>query len=338
MPEELGEIADRWSITLTRKVAQGGMGAIYEGRLKGAEGFEKKVAVKTLLDRWGNDARFMELFVAEAKLVSDLVHENIVQIYQLGRRAAGGFYIVMEFVDGLPLRKFLDRHIERGERIPEALAVHIASRIARGLAYAHTFHDRCGRCLHIVHRDVCLGNILVTTEGLAKLTDFGIAKALPMQIIGDDWLTGKIRYMSPEQAAREKVDFRSDIYSLGAVLFELLAQDTIRPHDAEPRRTPFAGIEAPWHLLPRETGPEVLEILHTALAPDPANRYPETSAMARALEYYIYKDGYGPTIQTVEAYMRKHFPELYCFEPPAGAAAVSGTVATTADETALDKT
>ncbi len=319
MSDELEEIADRWSITLTRKVAQGGMGAIYEGRLRGAEGFAKKVAVKTLLDRWSNDARFMKLFVAEAKLVCDLVHENIVQIYQLGRRASGGYYIVMEFVDGLPLRKFLDRHIELGKRIPEPLAVHIVSRIARGLAYAHTFHDRCGRCLHIVHRDVCLGNILVTTEGLAKLTDFGIAKALPMQIIGDDWLTGKIRYMSPEQAAREKVDFRSDIYSLGAVLFELLAHDTVRPHDADPRRTPFAGIPVPWSMLPRETGPEVVDLLRTALDPDPARRFQETSAMARALEYYIYKDGYGPTIQTVEAYMRQHFPDLYCFEAPPSA-------------------
>jgi len=335
MAEELGEIADRWTITLTRKVAQGGMGAIYEGRLKGAEGFEKKVAVKTLLDRWSNDARFMELFVAEAKLVCDLVHENIVQIYQLGRRAAGGYYIVMEFVDGLPLRRFLDRHIERGARIPEPLAVHIVSRIARGLAYAHTFHDRCGRCLHIVHRDVCLGNVLITTEGLAKLTDFGIAKALPMQIIGDDWLTGKIRYMSPEQAAREKVDFRSDIYSLGAVLFEMLAHETIRPHDADPRRTPFAEIPVPWPLLPKETGAEVVDLLRTALDPDPAKRFQETSEMARALEYYIYKDGYGPTIQTVEAYMRKHFPELYCFEAPAPSAESPAPAA--ADETAVDE-
>ncbi|MBM4155827.1 MAG: serine/threonine protein kinase [Lentisphaerae bacterium] len=335
MAAELEEIADRWSITLTRKVAQGGMGAIYEGRLKGAEGFEKKVAVKTLLDRWSNDARFMKLFVAEAKLVCDLVHENIVQIYQLGRRTSGGYYIVMEFVDGLPLRRFLDRHIEQGKRIPEPLAVHIVSRIARGLAYAHTFHDRSGRRLHIVHRDVCLGNVLITTEGLAKLTDFGIAKALPMQIIGDDWLTGKIRYMSPEQAAREKVDFRSDIYSLGAVLFEMLAHETIRPHDADPRRTPFAEIPVPWSLLPKETGAEVVDLLRTALDPDPSKRFQETSEMARALEYYIYKDGYGPTIQTVEAYMRKHVPELYSFEtpaPPAGAPAPA-----VADETAVDE-
>lgn len=332
MPEELGEIADRWSITLTRKVAQGGMGAIYEGRLKGAEGFEKKVAVKTLLDRWSNDARFMKLFVAEAKLVCDLVHENIVQIYQLGRRASGGYYIVMEFVDGLPLRKFLDRHIELGKRIPEPLAVHIVSRIARGLSYAHTFHDRCGRRLNIVHRDVCLGNVLVTTEGLAKLTDFGIAKALPMQIIGDDWLTGKIRYMSPEQAAREKVDFRSDIYSLGAVLFEMLAHETIRPHDADPRRTPFAEIPVPWSLLPKETGAEVVDLLRTALDPDPDRRFQETSAMARALEYYIYKDGYGPTIQTVEAYMRQHFPDLYGFETPPAPPAAAGPAAETVVE------
>ena len=285
------------------------MGAMWEGGLKGGGGFERRVAVKTLRDRWSNDARFMELFVAEAKLVCDLVHENIVQIYQLGRRTSGGYYIVMEFVDGLPLRRFLDRHIEEGKRIPEPLAVHIVSRIARGLAYAHTFHDRCGRCLHIVHRDVCLGNVLITTEGLAKLTDFGIAKALPMQIIGDDWLTGKIRYMSPEQAAREKVDFRSDIYSLGAVLFEMLAHETIRPHDADPRRTPFAEIPVPWPLLPTETGAEVVDLLRTALDPDPAKRFQETSQLARAPERegrmnIVMRDGRvfrGTAVQIVKA-------------------------------------
>lgn len=316
MAGELKEISDRWVIALTRKVAQGGMSVVYEGELKGCEGFEKKVAVKMLLDNWTNDARFMKLFIGEAKLVSDLVHENIVQIYQLGRIPEGPYYIVMEFVEGLPLRRFLDYHLRAGRSVPEPLAIHIASRIARGLSYAHTFKDRQGRRLDIVHRDVCPNNVLMTTEGLSKLTDFGIAKALPLTVIGDNWLTGKIRYMSPEQAARGRVDFRTDIFSLGAVLFELLSGVPIRPADADPRSQDFGALPLPWNRLPLSTGAEVISILKRCLAADPALRFQDTSELARALEYYIYKDGYGPTIQTVEAYLREHFPELYRREPP----------------------
>ncbi len=304
-------ISARWNIRLVRKVAHGGMGDVYEGRLEGVEGFEKKVAVKMLQDRLGCDERFMKMFIAEAKLVCDLVHENIVQIHQLGRLRSGEYYIVMEFVDGISLRAFLDRHIRWGRRIPSPLAVHMVSRIARGLAYAHEFHDRNGRRLNIVHRDVCPSNILITTEGLAKLTDFGVAKAIAMPAFGDRWLTGKIRYMAPEQAACGTVDFRADIFSLGAVLFELLAQTPIRPDDADPRKSSFADIPVPWDRLPRGTDPGVVEILHIALDPDPHRRFPTTNEMGQALEYCIYKDGYGPTIQAVESYMRQHFPDLY---------------------------
>jgi len=310
-------ISERWTIELVRPVAHGGMGEIFEGRLRGVEGFAKKVAVKTLLKRWSNDARFMEMFVAEAKLVCDLVHENIVQIYQLGRRGAGEYYIVMEFVDGLPLRAFLDRHLQQRRHIPGPLAVHIASRIARGLAYAHAFHDRSGRRLDIVHCDVCPSNILLTTEGLAKLSDFGIAQALSMPTLGDRWLTGKIRYMAPEQAARGPVDFRADIYALGAVLFEMLAQTPVRPDGSDPAAVPFAEIPVPWERLPEGLDAGVIEALRRALDPDPARRYEDTGEFARALEYCIYKDGYGPTIQTVEAYLRRYFPDLYRMETAA---------------------
>lgn len=311
MTAGLGEIEDRWNIALTRKIAQGGMSVVYEGALRGCEGFEKKVAVKMLRDQWTRDARFMKLFIGEAKLVSDLVHENIVQIYQLGRIPDEAYYIVMEFVEGLPLRRFMDYHLQTGRPVPEPLAIHIASRIARGLAYAHTFKDRQGRRLDIVHRDVCPNNILMTTEGLSKLTDFGIAKALSLTVIGDNWLTGKIRYMSPEQAARGRVDFRTDQFSLGAVLFEMLAGTPIRPADVDPRTQDFAAIPIPWDRLPPATGAELAALLRRMLDPDPALRFLETSELARGLEYCIYKDGYGPTIQTVEAYLREHFPDLY---------------------------
>jgi serine/threonine protein kinase len=327
-------IQDIRRIVLTREVAQGGMCVVYEAKLLGCEGFAKRVAVKMLRSRWARDERFMRQFIGEAKLVCDLVHENIAQIYQLGRLPGGDYYIVMEFVDGLSLRDFMTHHFSRGRRIPPPLAVHIASRIARGLAFAHAFKDRQGRPLQIVHRDVCPNNILITTEGLSKLIDFGVAKALSQTVMDDRWLTGKVRYMSPEQAARRTVDFRSDIYSLGAVLFEMLSGTTVRPPEANPQTDDFAAMHPPWHRLPRDTDSELMVLMERALAADPARRHQDANQMAWALEYQIYKDGYGPTIQTVEAYLREHFPDLYRRGPPPPAGRVVRRPAASADEQA----
>jgi len=301
-------------LELTRQIGQGGMSVVYEGRLVGAQGFDKKVAVKMLLEKTAADPRFLKLLTEEAKLVADLVHENIVQTYYLGQRADGIPYIVMEYADGISLHDFIAAHAARGTRIPEALAVHIASRVARGLAYAHAFRSDTGLRLDIVHRDVCPKNIIITTIGLAKLTDFGIAKAACNSVIGDHWLTGKVKYMSPEQAQRWPVDSRSDIYSLGAVLFEMLAGVPVRPADSKPLDPGFAAIPVPWEDLPSATGTALLQMLKRMLDPNPDRRFQDTNELARALEYYIYKDGYGPTIQTVEAYLRTSFPDLYSRE------------------------
>ncbi len=307
------EIADSSTICLTRKIAEGGMSVVYEGELRGCEGFRKKVAVKMLRPQWTSEKHFMDLFLDEARLVSDLVHENIVQIYQLNNAGDSEYYIVMELVNGLPLHDFIGYHRENKLHVPEPLAVHIASRIARGLAYAHEFTDREGCPLRIVHRDVCPRNILITTEGLSKLTDFGIAKALNNTVIGDGWLTGKVRYMSPEQAACQQLTPLTDIYSLGAVLFETLSGVSIRPGTADPDKGDFAMHEIQWNVLPNDTGEELVAILRRMLQSDPAKRFQSATDVARALEEYIYRDGYGPTINTVEGYMRLHFPYLYLY-------------------------
>lgn len=314
-------------LELTRVIGRGGMSVVYEGRLVGVQGFDKKVAVKMMLEKTAGDPRFLKLLTEEAKLVADLVHENIVQTYHLGQMDAGIPYIVMEYADGISLHDFMTEHERRGTKIPEALAVHIASRIARGLAYAHAFKNDAGTSLGIVHRDVCPKNIIITTIGLAKLTDFGIAKARGNAVIGDNWLTGKVKYMSPEQAMRLPVDNRSDIYSLGAVLFEMLAGVPVRPLDARPLDPGFALIPIPWEDLPATTGAGLIDVLRRMLDTNPDRRFQDTNEMARALEYYIYKDGYGPTIQTVEAYLRTTFASLYERERTTGVAAGAPTVA-----------
>lgn len=318
MPKISFIINDSTQLVITRKIAEGGMGAVYEARQIGVEGFEKTVAIKTMSDKLTHARKqYAELFIAEAKLVADLVHENIVQIYQLGR-SASGYFIIMEYVHGLSLAQFIDYH--RALKLPLAieLAVHIISRIARGLAYAHQRQDTAGVPLEIVHRDVCPSNILITTEGLPKLADFGVAKVTKRLVLGDGSFVGKLLYMAPEQALKQHVDFRADIFSLGAVLFELLTFQPIRPAANNFQATDaehWVGQPIPWHFLPKGLSGDLAVILRKMLASSPGDRYQATDQLARDLEYFIYKDGYGPTIQTLEKYLRQHFNYLYAIDP-----------------------
>ncbi len=305
-------LEDFFQFTITRKIAEGGMGTVYEAQEIGAEGFEKTVAIKTMLSKLIRK-EFSDLFIAEAKLVANLVHENIVQIYQLGRMP-GGYYIVMEYVNGISLANFISYHRIMKIPVPEPLAVFIASRIARGLAYAHKRSDKEGNPLDIVHRDVCPNNILVTTEGLPKLADFGVAKVAKSALLGDGLIVGKLVYMAPEQAQKKHVDYRADIFSLGAVLFELLACEPIRNVGANTSisdANKLAQEEIPWKHIPASIHKDVLSILRKMLALHPEDRYQDTDTLAHALEYFIYRDGYGPTIQTLEHYLREHFSFLY---------------------------
>ena len=314
--EVVGHIRGEAFIELRRVIARGGMGVVYEGDLHGTEGFTKRVAVKMLRKRWSENQNFVNLMVAEAKLVAGLVHENIVQMLMLGRLPDRRHYVVMEYVEGLSLHELLWEHTRRGLLLPQPLAIHIASRIARGLSYAHRFCDRKGQLLHIVHRDVCPSNIMITLEGLSKLIDFGVAKARTMTIIGDNWQTGKAAYMSPEQAGRQPADARTDIFALGTVLFEMLAGRAMREVGPETRAEDFIGRPVPFDLLPDSVGDELRDILGQMLAHDPAQRFPSANRLAVRLEEYIYRDGYGPTIQTIEAYLRELLPHLYRYERP----------------------
>jgi eukaryotic-like serine/threonine-protein kinase len=295
---------------IVNKIAEGGMGAVYKAQKIGAEGFEKTVAIKTLLECYSKDRKFIDKFVSEAKLVANLVHENIVQIYQLDRHK-GEYFFVLEFVNGISLYSFMDFLVKAKIQLPEKLAVFIASRIARGLAYAHSRCDANGEPLSIVHCDVCPHNIMITTEGLPKLTDFGIAKAKTMS--NDDSVAGKLPFMSPEQAKGRDLDFRSDIYSLGTVLFFMLAGRNSRRTDIGVKEIlkEAQANTIHWELMPDSIDEELLEIIANMLATKPDDRYQDTSELARSLEYHIYKDGYGPTIVTLSEYMREQMPVLF---------------------------
>ena len=290
---------------LTRKIAEGGMGMVYEAVQRGIGGFRKVVAIKLIKEEYSAIEEFRNNFIGEAKLVSDLIHTNIVQTYHLGK-AGEQYFMTMEYVDGWNLEEFLDRHIETDQYIPYDLAVFIISRICRGLAYAHRKKDFQKRLLGIVHRDVNPKNIMVGKEGDVKLTDFGIAKALDLMYNQEgDVIAGKDEYLSPEQARCEVTDHRADLFCCGIVMSELMLGYNIF-ETAEPEKTIENILEMN---LPHfsEIRPDIDDklnlIMHTALKRRRDERYQSAEEMLTELESFIYGSGYGPTNEKLAAYI-----------------------------------
>ena len=293
---------------IIKTLASGGMGAVAQAKLKGVEGFEKVVAIKTLLTKYANDEEFVKRFIFEAKLVANLVHENIVQIYQLNK-VDDEYFFVLEFVDGISLFDFIEFHKVIDRRLPRELAVFIASRAARALAYAHNRCDAGGKPLNIIHCDICPHNILINKEGVPKLTDFGIARAATVK--NSNTVSGKLAFMSPEQCVSpSELTAASDIYSLGVVLFYMLSNHYTRDVYADRAHIieQISSNYVNYAVLPDDLPDELLQILKRMLATNPADRYENSADLARILEYYIYKDGYGPTIVSLAEYMREVMP------------------------------
>ena len=306
---DLRSIEETKNYRMVRRLAEGGMGAVYEAQQFGAEGFQKTVAVKTILESFSTNPEFVRLFIGEAKLVADLVHENIVQVYHLGK-TGNIYYIALEYVDGINLEHFIDNHVERDAVLPVELAAFIISRICRGLEYAHNKRGRDGQHLGIVHRDVSPKNVMLNLEGVVKLTDFGIAKArMVMEQEEGEVLMGKVEYMSPEQARYEATDRRSDLFSLGIVMYELLTGHHIFETDdiyQTLENVKTAPIPHPKTFRPDL--PDMLsDILMRALERDLTKRYQTAGEMGVALEYYMYHKGYGPTNVTLGNYIKQHF-------------------------------
>ncbi|MBL7686097.1 MAG: serine/threonine protein kinase, partial [Deltaproteobacteria bacterium] len=207
---------------LIEKLATGGMAEIYKAKTFGVDGFEKQLAIKRILPHCSSDKEFITMLIDEAKLSVMLSHTNIAQVYDLGK-VGTDYFISMEFVDGINLREMMNRCKEMGEPLPEDIVVYIISEMCKGLDYAHAKKDNDGNPLNIVHRDISPQNILLSYEGEVKIVDFGIAKAaMNMSHTMAGVLKGKITYMSPEQALGKPVDYKTDIFSAGLMLYELL--------------------------------------------------------------------------------------------------------------------
>ena len=285
------------------------MGVVYEARQLGSRGFVKRVAIKVVRDRYVQNPEFIENFIGEAKLVADLIHTNIVQTYHLGD-FEGAYFIAMELIRGVNLEQFLRQLEVRGQALPRELAVFVVSRVARGLAYAHAKTDPDGNPLGIVHRDVNPKNIMIALEGDVKLTDFGIAKARGFLTDKEgEEVAGKPEYMSPEQADFQVTDRRSDIFSAGVVLLQLLSgQNCFKGDNAEDSRQRVLSCRLP-DLATACPGlpPKLEEILRRCLQRDPAQRYQTADALLFELEHFIYHQGYGPTNETLGRFIRDLF-------------------------------
>ena len=294
---------------MTRKIAEGGMGLVYEAVQLGAGNFKKVVAVKLIREEYSAIEEFQNNFIGEARLVADLIHTNIVQTYHLGQ-VGGQYFMVMEFVRGWNLEQFLDRHRQLGRTVPTDIAAFIVSRVARGLAYAHNKCDREGRHLNIVHRDIGPKNVMLAHEGDVKLTDFGIAKALDLMYNEEGKvIAGKDEYLSPEQASYAVTDARADIFPLGIVLTEvLLGKNLFRAADRAQSRRNILTMPIPkFSTLRPDIEPALESIIQRCLQRDRDKRYQSSLDVLTDLEMHLYSDRYGPTNEKLGVYLKEIF-------------------------------
>jgi serine/threonine protein kinase len=302
-----GAVLDRYELLCP--IGRGGMAGVWAARLRGKLGFERIVAVKTILPQFGGDPRMRRMFVDEARVACRIVHPNVARVLDLGEER-GVLYLVMEWVDGESLSK-LQRVIQgRGGRVPVGVALRLVADACSGVHEAHELRDPEGAPLGVVHRDVSPQNLLVDVHGTCRVIDFGIAKARD-RLSGDTSdgsLKGKVPYMSPEQARGLPVDRRADVWSLGAVLYHLL---TGRP--------PVAGVNEAETLLQLTTCAKpaafddrvpqpVAEAVFGALAPLD-ERYPDAAEMRAALEAAMSECGLITSVADVAAYVGEHLAE-----------------------------
>ncbi|MCB9646529.1 MAG: protein kinase [Deltaproteobacteria bacterium] len=221
-----GRVVGRY--TLLRRIAAGGMAEVYSARSRGEVGFAKRVAIKKILPQYSHNERFISMLLDEAKITVALDHPNIAQVHELGHDGED-YFIVMEYVDGRPLNKLMQRVDERGiNMIPVEHACHIMSQVALGLHHAHSQVDLQGNNRNIVHRDVSPQNVLVSYDGHVKLIDFGIARAEGrLNQTSAGVIKGKLRYLAPEIASGQEPDARADVFCCGIVLFEMLTGEAM---------------------------------------------------------------------------------------------------------------
>jgi serine/threonine protein kinase len=297
--------------TLKRRLAAGGMGEVYLGEVQGAANFTKQVAIKRILPHLAANEAFVAKFIDEANLMVQLHHGNIVPVLELADEG-GELFIVMEYLPGRDLKAVLQRLKSQRKQFPVDLALWVAAEICDALDYAHRRTGTDGHPLHIVHRDVSPSNVMMGAAGEVKLLDFGIARArggLHQSISGT--LQGKFSYMSPEQAEGLHLDARSDVFSTGLVLYEMLTG--LRPLEGESetetlRRVRQARVPPPSAHRP-DLPPEVDALVLRALAASPDARYATAGAMRRDIAPILTALHGGADAAALHRFLAETFPE-----------------------------
>ncbi|AGC45542.1 serine/threonine protein kinase [Myxococcus stipitatus DSM 14675] len=272
-------------------LGRGGMAETWRARLVGAAGVTKPILIKKVLPEYANNAEFISLFISEARISSTLSHGNIAQVFEFGR-VDQEYFLAMELVEGQPLHRVMKRAARLGmTRLPVPLATFIALEMCRGLHYAHTRTDEKGAPLGIVHRDVSPDNVIISYEGQVKIVDFGIAKARLSRNFETEpgIVRGKYLYFSPEQARGQEVDARTDIWTIGLVLYEMLCGQLPVTGTAESVMSRMAYGEFP---TPRQVcgvvPVELESLVMKALSVEVPLRYASANAFADALASYLY--------------------------------------------------
>ncbi len=302
-----GQLLDRYELLCP--VAQGGMAQVWVARLQGKLGFEKLVAIKTMIAEHAHDDKFEKMFLDEANIIARIRHPNVAQILDLGHQGSV-IFLVLEWIEGESAAALRRAVHSKGEKMPLNVVLRVVADACAGLHAAHELKNERGEPLNVVHRDVSPSNVLLSVSGEVKLIDFGVAKAVdriaPETAAGV--IKGKVAYMSPEQALGKAVDRRADIWSAGIMLYHLLAG-----------RTPYEGDNQIQTLhqvvqgLPPEPikgiPPEVAEIAYTALSYAADGRYATADEMQRAVEAALVKCC-GPTTQSdVATYVNSKMSE-----------------------------
>ncbi|MFO0741734.1 MAG: serine/threonine-protein kinase [Labilithrix sp.] len=276
---------------LVQMLGEGGMGTVWLAHPY--DDPDTFYAIKTVSPQFARDPRVCGMFVKEASLAAAIEHPNVVHLFDVGVHDDVP-YFVMEWVDGCSLRDVARRVVETGERVPPSIALRIAADLCAGLHAAHELTDDDGHPLGLVHRDVSPHNVLVTREGVAKLIDFGVAKARDLATNTEESMVGgikgKVRYMAPEQAMEKDIDRRADIFSVGAVTYQLLCG-----------RAPFEGpnevaiinslLSTNPVYVPDDLPEPVQWILRRALARRPENRFSDAAEMQNAIELALVEMG-----------------------------------------------
>ena len=294
---------------LLERINVGGMAEVFKAKAFGVEGFERIVAVKRILPNIAEDKEFITMFVDEAKIAVQLNHANVAQIFDLGK-VEDSYFIALEFIHGKDLRGIFDFCRTSGENMPVAQACFITMKVCEGLDYAHNKRDSSGRELGLVHRDISPQNVLLSYEGEVKIIDFGIAKAAgKASKTQAGILKGKFGYMSPEQVRGMPLDRRSDIFSLGIVLYELLTGERLFVGESD-----FSTLEKVRNveILPPSTYnrkiPDELErIVLKALSKDVEDRYQNAIDLHDELQAFMYSAGEFYSRKDLASWMKSVF-------------------------------